>query len=109
MADKLDFETLMQEAQKIKEKMEETQKEVEKVTVEGQSGGGWVSLTMNGRYEVLSLTIDPALLDEDKKVIEELIQAGFNDATQKLAKVLQDQVKKFTAGFTLPAQTDEKE
>ena len=54
-------------------------------TVEGQSGAGMVSVTMNGKFEVTDVTIDPALLaKQDKEFTESLIKSAVNDATKQL-------------------------
>ena len=56
-----------------------------KKTVEGQAGAGMVSVTMNGKFEVTSVMIDPALLaKQDKEFTESLIKSAINDATQQL-------------------------
>ena len=56
-----------------------------KKTVEGQAGAGMVSVTMNGKFEVTGVIIDPALLaKQDKEFTENLIKSAINDATQQL-------------------------
>tara|TARA_B100000925_G_scaffold280292_1_gene250871 strand:+ start:543 stop:857 length:315 start_codon:yes stop_codon:yes gene_type:complete len=54
-------------------------------TVEGHSGAGMVSVTLNGKFEVTDVTIDPALLaKQDKEFTESLIKSAVNDATKQL-------------------------
>ena len=58
---------MMKKVQEMQAKMQEMQKELENKTVEAESGGGMVKVTMNGKQVVQSINIDPSLLSEDEK------------------------------------------
>lgn len=65
----------------------------------GEAGGGMVKVVMNGHFEVESITLDPALLSEDKTFIEDVIKAAVNDATTQLRATMADQIKSLTGGL----------
>ena len=76
---------MMKKVQEMQAKMQEMQKELENKTVEAESGGGMVKVTMNGKQVVQSINIDPSLLSEDEKeVLEDLIKAALNQAKEKV-------------------------
>ena len=92
---------LMKQAQQMQERMKEAQEEMAKLTVSGQSGGGMVTVTMNGQHQVRSVQIDDALIGDDKDMLEDLIVAAFNDAQKKVQDAMQDKYSGMSAG--LPA------
>ena len=86
---------MMKKVQEMQAKMQEMQKELENKTVEAESGGGMVKVTMNGKQIVQSIDIDPSLLSSDEKeVLEDLINRHFdkvsNDLKVALTKSLED-------------------
>lgn len=96
------IDKLMQEAQKMQEKMQEAQKEIANLEVEGTAGGGMVTIRMSGRYDAKSVKINPSLVDEDIEVIEDLVAAAINDAVRKVESTSKDRIGKLTAGIQLP-------
>ena len=70
--------------------------------VTGESGGGMVKVNMRGTHEVNRVTIDPALIDDDMEMLEDLVAAAINDAVHKVAKSNQDAMQEMTAGLNLP-------
>jgi DNA-binding YbaB/EbfC family protein len=79
---------MMKKVQEMQAKMQEMQKELENKTVEAESGGGMVKVTMNGKQVVQSINIDPSLLSEDEKeVLEDLIKAALNQAKEKVEEM----------------------
>lgn len=68
-------------------------------TATGEAGGGMVKVVMNGHFEVLSLDLDPGLLSENKKFIEDLIKAAVNNATAELREAMANQIKSITGGL----------
>lgn len=93
---------LMKQAQKMQEDMQKAQEEIATMQVEGQSGGGMVSVVMNGQHELLRVTIDDALMSDDKEMLEDLVAAAVNDASQKLATASRDKLGGLTSGLQLP-------
>jgi len=93
---------LMQQAQKIQADMKKAQEELQHLTVTGESGGGMVKITMNGRHEVKSLEIDDALVGDDKEMLEDLIVAAFNDTQRKIEQTIQEKFAGLAGGLSLP-------
>lgn len=89
----------MQEAQKLQAKLLE---ELRKVKVEGSAGGGMVRIEMDGEQTVISVKIEPQILeDKDISMLEDLILAAFNDAKKKVTEETQESFKSIT-GFSIP-------
>ncbi len=99
---KADLDKLMQEAQKMQEKMQAAQKELNAVTVVGEAGAGLVKIEMNGRHDVTKVTIKETLMNDDKEMIEDLVAAAVNDAVRKVEKVSKDKISQLTAGLNIP-------
>jgi nucleoid-associated protein EbfC len=85
--DKFNLGSLMKNAKKMQEMMEQTQEELAKIEVMGESGAGAVKVTLNARHFTKNIDIDADILKESKEVLEELIAAAFNDAAQKIEAV----------------------
>ena len=93
---------LMQQAQRMQDELKRAQEDIARIEVTGQSGGGIVSVAMNGRHEVRRVTIDRKLFADDPEMTEDLIAAAFNDAVNKLAEVSQKRMGDATGGMNLP-------
>ena len=93
---------LMKQAQQMQENMQRAQEELARTEVEGQSGAGMVKITMTCRHDVKRVAIDPALLGEDKDMLEDLVAAAFNDAVRRAEAVSQEKMSAITAGMPLP-------
>jgi len=93
---------LMQQAQRVQENLQRAQEELAKLEVTGQSGGGMVSVTMNGRREVRSVRIDRKLFADDPEMAEDLVAAAINDAVNKVAAASQQRMSEVTGGMSLP-------
>ena len=70
---------LMRQAQEMQAKMQKAQDELAATEIEGVSGGGMVKIVATCKYQVRRVTIEPALLGDDKEMLEDLIAAAFND------------------------------
>jgi nucleoid-associated protein EbfC len=93
---------LMQQAQKMQEDLQRAQEEIARLEVTGQSGGGIVNVTMNGRHEVRRVAIDRKLLGDDPEMTEDLIAAAFNDAVNKISAASKQQMSGVAGGMNLP-------
>jgi nucleoid-associated protein EbfC len=93
---------LMKQAQAMQENLAKAQAQVATLTAVGESGGGMVKITMNGKHEVARVQIEPALLTEDREVLEDLIAAAINDATHKVGVVVSEKMAGAMAGLQLP-------
>lgn len=93
---------LMQQAQKMQERMQKAQEELAAKEVEGQSGAGMVKVTMTGKHAVKRVQIAPSLLAEDRDMLEDLIAAAVNDAVHRVEVMTQEQMGGLAAGLQLP-------
>jgi nucleoid-associated protein EbfC len=93
---------LMQQAQRMQENLKRAQEELAKLEVTGQSGGGMVSVVMNGRHEVRRVNIDRKLFADDHEMAEDLVAAAINDAVNKVAAASQQQMSDVAGGMDLP-------
>ena len=97
-----DFSNLISQAKKMQEKMKETQEALNKIEVEGISGGGAVKVIMNGEGDLKKISLDEKLLKETKEIIEDLVVAAHNDAKSKMKKKTSEEISKITGGISLP-------
>ncbi|HEY6656150.1 MAG TPA: YbaB/EbfC family nucleoid-associated protein [Methyloceanibacter sp.] len=97
------FAGMMKQAQELQGRMAEMQAEMERARVEGQSGGGLVVLTLNGKGELVGVKIDASLLKPDEvEILEDLIVAAHTDAKAKVERILQEKMQTLTGGLPLP-------
>ena len=78
-----DLNSLMQQAQALQQQMADMQKNLETVEVVGAAGGGMVKVKATGAQRIVSVEIDPAVMDEDKDMLQDLITAAVNNALDK--------------------------
>jgi DNA-binding YbaB/EbfC family protein len=98
-----DIMGMMGEVKEMQAKMEQMQAEIAELTAEGTSGGGLVTVVLNGKGEMRSLKIDPSLFKEDDvEILEDLIVAAHKDAKDKAEAVAAEKTKALTAGLPLP-------
>ena len=92
---------MMQQAQRMQENLQRAQEEIAKIEVTGTAGGGMVTVTLTGRKECRKVRIDPSVLS-DQEMVEDLIAAAFNDASNKIDMESQARMSAVTAGMPLP-------
>ena len=98
-----DFMGLMKQAAEFKSKMEAMQAELERIEIEGASGGGMLTVTLSGKGELRHVRIDDSLIKPDQKeILEDLLVAAHADARRKLEAALQDKMQALTGGLPLP-------
>ncbi len=93
---------IMKQAQQMQENLRKAQEELAKIEVTGSSGGGLVSVTMTCRHDVKRVVIDPALLKDDKEMLEDLVAAAVNDAVRKVEAASQEKMAGITGGLNIP-------
>jgi hypothetical protein len=93
---------LLKQAQKMQEDLARTQERLAQEEVIGESGGGMVRVTMNGRHEVKRVEIDASLMGDDKEMLEDLVAAAINAAVQRIGEHMQQNMADLTAGMPLP-------
>jgi DNA-binding YbaB/EbfC family protein len=94
---------MMKQAAELKSKMEAMQAELDQIEVEGTSGGNLVTVKINAKGELRTVSIDPSLMKPDEKeIVEDLIVAAHGDARRKAERVLQEKMEALTGGLPIP-------
>ncbi|MBW2195098.1 MAG: YbaB/EbfC family nucleoid-associated protein [Deltaproteobacteria bacterium] len=97
---------MMKQAQKLQSKIFKLQEEMADKTVEASVGGGMVKVTANGKQQLVSINIEPEVLDpEDVQMLEDLIVSGVNEALRKAQEMVSEEMTKLTGGFNIPGLT----
>lgn len=98
-----DIMGLMKQAQEMQTRMQDMQAELERIEVEGQSGGGLVKVTLTAKGAMKGISVDASLLKADEKeIVEDLILAAHEDARKKAERTMEEKMKSVTAGLPLP-------
>jgi nucleoid-associated protein EbfC len=99
----MDIQYLMKQAKKLEKAMAEAREKLGELTVDGESGGGLVKVTMNGRCDVVKLTIDPKAIDPaDPSLLEDLLTAALNATAEKARAAADEHLGKATGGVKIP-------
>ena len=94
---------MMKQVQAMQERMAEMQAKLEQASVTGQSGGGLVKVTLNGKGTMTGLVIDASMMKpEEKEILEDLIVAAHADAKAKSEAMMTEEMKSVTGGLPLP-------
>lgn len=94
---------LMKQAQQMQERVKKLQEEAASKTIEASSGGGMVTVTANGRQEVLSIKIDPSVVDpKDIEMLQDLVAAAVNEALRKSQELMKEEMSRLASGMGLP-------
>ena len=94
---------MMKQAQQLQSKMMKLQEELAEKTVESSSGGGMVTVTANGRQQVLSIQIEKEVVDpDDVEMLQDLVLAAINDALAKAQEMVSSEMGKLTGGLNIP-------
>ena len=98
-----DFDEIMRMAQNAQAELQKAQDNLDKVEVEGVSGGGLVRIRTTAKGQILSVAIDESLLQpSEKSMVEDLVAAAFNDARSKADAIAGTEMEKMTGGMQLP-------
>ncbi|MDH5297599.1 MAG: YbaB/EbfC family nucleoid-associated protein [Desulfobulbaceae bacterium] len=99
----MDMNFLMQQAQQLQGKMKQMQEELAHKQVTSTVGGGMVTVTVNGRHQLLSIVIDREVINpDDPAMLQDLVAAAVNDAMQKAQELIQQETGKLTGGIKIP-------
>ena len=91
---------LMKQAQQMQEKL---QKQMAEMRVEATAGGGMVTVQANGKQELLSIKLDPEVINkDDAQMLEDLVLAACNEALRKSRELVQQEMSKLTGGLKIP-------
>jgi DNA-binding YbaB/EbfC family protein len=93
---------IMKQAQQMQERMQQTQEELAKLEVTGESGAGLVKVTMTCNHNVRRVDIDDSLMEDDKDMIEDLVAAAMNDAVRRVQETSKEKMADVTGGMPLP-------
>ena len=100
----MDMMKMMKKAKEMQEKMAQMQEEASEMEATGVSGGDMVKVTLSGKGEMKSLSIDPSMINpDDAEILEDLILAAHNDAKLKVETAMQEKVQQMTGDLGLPA------
>ena len=98
------MQSMLKQAQKMQEEMAEKQAELEEREYDVAAGGGVVNVKINGKKEILSVKIDPEVVDpDDVETLEDLIVAAVNEAIKKVEEISANEMQKITGSMNLPA------
>ena len=98
------MQSMIKQAQKMQEEMAEKQAELEEREYDVAAGGGVVNVKINGKKEILSVKIDPEVVDpDDVETLEDLIVAAVNEAIKKVEAISANEMQKITGSMNLPA------
>ena len=93
----------MQQLQAMQRQMDEVQAEIETREVETTAGGGAVAVKVNGKKELVSVTIDPDVMDpNDPEMLQDLIIVAVNEGLRQIEEISQAEMEKVTGGLNLP-------
>lgn len=99
----MNIQKMMQQAQKMQKKMQEMQEKLAEAEYEGTSGGDMIKVKVSGKGDIISLKIDPSLIDpEDPEMLEDLIVAGFNNAKKEADAASAHAMSNMAGGMGLP-------
>jgi DNA-binding YbaB/EbfC family protein len=94
---------LMKQAQQFQSKMAKLQEELGDKTVEASAGGGMVTVVVNGKQEMLSIRIDPEVIDrDDPEMLQDLIMAAVNDGLTRAKNMMNEEMGQLTKGLNVP-------
>jgi DNA-binding YbaB/EbfC family protein len=96
------FGNMMKQAEALQRNMQKAQEEIARLEVTGESGGGMVKVTMTGKHEVKRVQIEPAVIGEDREMLEDLVAAAINDAVRRVETESQQRMSALMAGMRLP-------
>lgn len=98
-----DLGNLMNIAQKLQGDVAKMQESLARMTCDASAGGGMVTATVNGQYELVKLDIDKEVVDpNDLEMLQDLVVAAVNQAMTKMRETAQEEMSKITGGLSLP-------
>ena len=94
---------LLNQAKTVQEKMAKVQQELREKTVEASAGGGMVTVRVNGEAQILSIKIEPEVVDsKDVEMLEDLVLAAVNEGLRKAQEMMAEEMGKITGGLNIP-------
>ena len=94
---------MLRQVQKMQEEMQKVQSKLVDLTVSEEAGGGMIKATANGNKELISIEIDPQVINADEKdILEDLVVAAVNKALSSANKMAEEEMSKVTKGMIPP-------
>ena len=93
---------MYKQAQQMQKKMAQIQQELDDMKIEGSSGGGMVKAIVNGKKDLVSITINPDILTEDAEMVEDLVLTAIKEASSNAESISQDKMSAVTGGMKIP-------
>ena len=94
---------MLKQVQKMQDEMQKVQSRLGELTVSEEAGGGMIKATSNGNKEIISIEIDPQVINpSEKEILEDLVVAAVNKALQSASKLAEDEMSKVTKGMLPP-------
>ena len=90
---------MLKQAQEMQKQIEKVQNQLSDMIIDAESGGGMVTVKVNGKQEVLELVIDPDAMKEDKEILEDLIISALNKGLSKAQFDSQEKMNSVTGGM----------
>jgi DNA-binding YbaB/EbfC family protein len=99
----MDISNIMEQARGMQEKMAKIQEDLAQKTITGSSGGGMVLVTVNGQGDVISMSIEKAVIDPgESEMLQDLVVAATNDAIRKSKELSKQELGQLTGGLNIP-------
>ncbi|MBE3574127.1 MAG: YbaB/EbfC family nucleoid-associated protein [Firmicutes bacterium] len=103
MSVSFNIQKMLKQVQKAQEDMQRVQEELKDRVVEGTAGGGMVKVQVNGKQEVVSIQIDPQVVDpDDVGMLQDLVQAAVNEALRQSQEMAANEMAKITSALGIP-------
>ena len=99
MFNKGNMSTMLNQAREVQKEIEEVQSDLENIIINAESGGGLVTVMINGKQEILELNISKEAMKEDKELLEDLIISAINKALSDSQEEMQSQMNSVTGGM----------
>ncbi len=99
----MDMNSIMQQAQQMQQKMATIQEDLKATTATGTAGGGMVTVTANGKGEIIAIELEKEIISTDEQeMLQDLIVAASNDALRKIKAIGKEEMAKLTGGMNIP-------
>ena len=93
---------LLKQAKEMQKKMKAMEEELLSLRIQGSASGGLVKIEANGKKDILSIKLDPAILNEEVEMVEDLILAGIKQVYKNVDNEVSDKMNSVTGGMNIP-------
>jgi len=101
-----DIANMVKQAQQMQKRLAELQEELEREQITASSGGGMVTVTLNGKQKIVAIKIDPEVISpDDVTMLEDLITVAINEAQDRVQELVKNRMTSLTGGISIPGLT----